>query len=362
MLLKKDGSYVIPLYKPFMPEVSLVDEILHSGKLAYGKFGKLFEKSLKSFIGVEQLITTNTFNMAILVALTTLGIKAGDTVVASPMACLASTQPLLSMGVKIMWADIEPTTGTLSPESVKKLAQLKPKAIIHNHFCGHVGLVEEINFIGKHYDIPVIDDCIEAFGSEYKGKKLGNVGTDITIYSFGPVRFPNTLDGGAVVFNDKYLFEKSLLVRDAGIDRSNFRDELGEINPNCDITMIGHSATMDEVSSYIGCQQMANAESILEKQRDNANIWDNVDLDRFGLKSFDKRDSNPNYWVYGTLAENKRVAIMSLREKGYYASGVHINNNRYSVFNDSSVLTGVEKFNDSFVALPCGWWVNNICL
>lgn len=345
-----------------MPEVPLVNEILHSGQLAYGKFGREFEKQLKDFIGVKNLITTNTFNMSILVALSTLGVKAGDTVVASPMACLASTQPLLSMGIRILWADVEPTTGTLSPVSVKKLAKSKPNAIIHNHFCGHVGFVDEINRIGKEYDIPVIDDCIEAFGSEYKGKMMGNFGTDVTVFSFGPVRFPNTLDGGAVIFNDEYLYKKSLLVRDAGIDRSRFRDELGEINPDCDITMIGHSATMDEVSSYIGIQQMKNIKWILKKQRENAESWDKIDLSQYGIKPIAKLESSPNYWVYGTLAKNKRKVILSLREKDYYASGVHINNNRYSVFKDGSILPGVEKFNNSFVALPSGWWVNNICL
>ncbi len=250
-----------------MPEVPLVNEILHSGQLAYGKYGRAFERKLKEFIGVERLITTNTFNMSILVALSTLGIKSGDTVIASPMACLASTQPLLTMGINILWADVEPSTGTLSPDSVKKLAESKPNAIIHNHFCGHVGFVNEINSIGKKYDIPVIDDCIEAFGSEYKGRKMGNVGTDVTVFSFGPVRFPNTLDGGAVIFKDKDMYDKSLLIRDAGIDRSRFRDELGEINPDCDISMVGHSATMDEVSSYIGVQQMENVSWILNKQR-----------------------------------------------------------------------------------------------
>lgn len=353
---------MIPLYKPFMPEVPLVNQILHSGQLAFGKYGREFEKNLKEFIGVENLITTNTFNMAILVVLSTLGVKPGDTVIASPMACLASTQPLLSMGIKVLWADVEPTTGTLSPDSVKKLAKLKPKVIIHNHFCGHVGFVDEINNIGKDYDIPVIDDCIEAFGSEYKGKKMGNVGTDATIFSFGPVRIPNTLDGGAVVFKDGNLYAKSLLVRDAGIDRSRFRDELGEINPECDIIMIGHSATMNEISSYIGIQQMKNVDWILEKQRFNAEKWSNLDLAKYGLEPISNLNSKPNYWVYGTLVKNKRETILAMREKGYYASSVHINNNRYSVFGESSILTGVEKFYNSFIALPSGWWVNDICL
>lgn len=349
---------MIPLYKPYMPEVPLVDEILHSGQLAYGKYGKEFERLLGEFFGVKNIIITNTFNLAILVALSTLGIKTGDTVIASPMACLASTQPLLSMGIKVKWADVEPRTGTLSPDSVRNLMNVNPKAIIHNHFCGHVGFVDEINSIGKEYGVPVIDDCIEAFGSEYKGKKLGNAGTDMTIFSFGPVRIPNTLDGGAVIFKDDSLYKKSLLVRDAGIDRMRFRDELGEINPNCDIEIIGHSATMDEVRSYIGTQQMKKVDRILEVQRKNSITWDKILLDRPDIMPIKNKHSLPNYWVYGTKVKQKRETLVHFREKGFYASGVHINNNIYSVFGDPTPLLGVNEFNSSFVALPCGWWMD----
>ena len=349
---------MIPLYKPFMPEVPLVDTILHSGELAYGKYGKKFEKSLIDFFGAPYLITTNTFNMAILIALSTLGLKSGDSIIASPMACLASTQPILSMGIKILWADVEPKTGTLSPDSVIKLLKKNPKAIIHNHFCGHIGFVEEINAIGKDFHIPVIDDCIEAFGSEYEGNKIGNLDTDITIFSFGPVRIPNTIDGGAVIFKDKGLYNKSLLVRDAGIDRSRFRDELGEINPELDIALVGHSATLDEVRSYIGLKQMENIDWILKTQRENAKSWNSFGLDKYNVVPIIDQKVNPNYWVYCTLSKDKRNTIMRFREKWFYASGVHINNNRYSVFGHSDKLPGVDEFYNSFIALPCGWWIN----
>lgn len=349
---------MIPLYKPFMPELPHLDEILNSGKLAYGNFGKKFEKKLAEFISVDNIITTNSFNMALLVALTTLGIKTGDSVIASPMACLASTQPLLSAGLKILWADVDPKTGTLNPMSVKELIKFNPKVIIHNHFCGYIGHIDEINQIGKNHNIPVIDDGIEAFGSEYKGKKLGNVGTDITVFSFSPVRIPNTVDGGAIVFNDKKLYEKSILIRDAGIDREKFRDEIGEINPDYDISIVGHSATMSELNSYIGLQQMNFVEEIIQKQRANARFLREKFILEIDLIPILNENTNPNFWVFGTLSNNKQETIARLREKGIYASGVHINNNRYSVFGEYHELIGVEEFYSKFVALPSGWWIN----
>jgi perosamine synthetase len=351
---------MIPLYKPYMPEeLPELNSILHSGALAYGKYGKEFEKKLSAFIGSDQLITVNSFNSAALVALITLGIKPEDEIIASPMACLASNQPFITMGAKVIWADIDPTTGTLDPESVKHKITSKTKAIFHNHFCGYPGYIDEINAIGKEYGIPIIDDAIEAFGSKYKGKLIGNTGSDVTIYSFQAVRLPTTIDGGALVFKDKALYEKSILVRDSGIDRRFFRDGTGEINPKYDISASGFGATMSEVNSYIGLQQMNEIESLIKKQQTNAVIWSDrlqAQLPHYKIMN-DRKENAPNYWVYGILTDNKIVAIKKFRDMGYYASGVHFPNNYYSIFGSKSILPGVEEFYSKFLAIPSGWWV-----
>lgn len=351
---------MIPLYKPYMPaDLPELDAILHSGALAFGKYGKEFEQKLSTFIGVEQLTLVNSFNSAILVALATLGIKPGDEVIASPMACLASNQPHVTTGTKVVWADVDPSTGTLNPESVKKKITSKTKAIFHNHYCGFPGYIDEINRIGHDFGIPVVDDAIEAFGSEYKGKKIGNIGTDVTIYSFQAVRLPTTVDGGAVVFKDKKLYEKSLLVRDSGIDRKYFRNDLGEINLNYDISISGFGATMSDVNSYIGLQQLNDIDMLIEKQRNNAQNWDDLICKKFPNYSLlnCRKEVYPNYWVYGILTDKKVEALLKFRDMGYYASGVHFPNNYYSVFGKQEKLSGVDEFYSRFLAIPCGWWV-----
>jgi perosamine synthetase len=350
---------MVPLYKPYMPnELPELNAILHSGSLAFGKYGNEFELKLSSFIGVEQLTLVNSFNSAVLVALASLGIKSGDELIASPMACLASNQPFVTIGAKVVWADVDPKTGTLDPEGLKRKITSKTKVIFHNHFCGYPGYIDEINSIGKDYGIPVVDDAIEAFGSEYKGRKIGNDGTDVTIFSFQSVRLPTTIDGGAIIFKDKTLYEKSLLVRDSGIDRKCFRDNLGEINPDYDISVPGFGATMSEVNSYIGLQQMKDLEMLIEKQRKNASKWTEWICENFPnyLLLSHRNENLPNFWVFGILTDNKSETIIKFREMGYYASGVHFNNNNYSVFGDRIKLKGVSEFNNRFVALPSGWW------
>lgn len=346
---------MVPLYKPYMPaELPELESILHSGALSYGKWGKEYESRLCSFIGVENLMTTNTYAMSIQIALTVLGLKPGDEVISSPMCCLASNQPLKTFGLNVKWADIDPKTGTLCPDSVRKSITPNTKLICHNHFCGYIGHVDEINAIGHEFGIPVIDDCVEAFGSKYKGKVAGNLGTDVTVFSFQTVRLPNTIDGGALVFKDKKHYDAALLARDFGIHRNMFRDKNGEISPSCDISTPGFGGTMNDVNSYIGYLQMDVITELLAKQKSNAEKWNN-EIRSYRLNN--REEIEPNYWVYGILSENKKEDLIKFRNQGFYASGVHIPNSYYSIFGNQGHCHGVLDFYNKFLAIPCGWWI-----
>lgn len=337
-----------------LPELN---EVLYSDKLTYGHWGREFESELSKFIGVELILTVNSYNTAFLILISTLGLNPGDEVIASPIGCLASYQPLAVKGLKIVWADVNPKTGTLCPDDVRAKISNKTKAIFHNHFCGYIGDIESINSIGKEFGIPVIDDAIEAFGSRYKNSLMGNLGTDVTIFSFQTVRLPNTIEGGAIVFKSKELYNKALLVRDYGIDRSNFRTHDGEINPESDIKVEGYAGLMSEFNSYIGSKQMGHLEGLLKIQRSNALIWCEELLGKKDFEPLIKSYScEPNFWVFGILSHDKKQALNYFKEQGYSTSGVHINNNIYSIFGNKKTLNGVNEFNKKFIAVPSGWW------
>lgn len=343
-----------------MPEeLPELDEILHSGALAYGKWGRTFEQSIKEFVGCkEDVLVVNSFTATIQVVLSTLGIKSGDEIIASPQSCLASTQPLATFGATVVWADIDPKRGTLSPESVESKITSRTKLIFHNHHCSYPGYIDEINALGKKYGLIVIDDCIESFGSKYKGRLLGNLDTDITIFSFQTVRLPNTIDGGAMIFKDRALFEKAIKVRDLGVDRKTFRDSLGEISLLSDVPIHGYGVTMNEISSYIGYCQMQSVKKLFAHQKGNAEIWQQEITSAYpSLKLLDTIDIEPSYWVFGVLSENKLSTLTHFREMGYSTSGVHIPNTYYSVFGSQGDFPGVEQFYSQFVALPSGWWL-----
>ncbi|MDM8338445.1 DegT/DnrJ/EryC1/StrS family aminotransferase [Mediterranea massiliensis] len=353
---------MISLYKPYMPQsLSEIDNILHSSALSYGKWGHEFENVISKFIGCdERTLVVNSFSSAIQLVIYTLGLHSEDEVIASPQCCLASTQPLVSLGLKVVWADIDPKRGTLDPDDVRKHITSKTRLIWHNHHCGYPGYIDEINDIARQYNLYVVDDCIEAFGAEYKGHKMGNVGTDITVFSFQTVRLPNTIDGGGVIFRDSNLYKKAVRVRDLGVDRSTFRDEFGEISPLSDVDIFGFGMTCNEVSAYIGYSQMLEVENLLKQQRKNGHFWSKKLCSLpISAVEIDVIDIEPNYWVYGILCPDKMEAIKFFRNMGFYASGVHIPNSFYSIFGEKKYLKGVSEFYKHFVALPSGWWLSD---
>lgn len=352
---------MIPVFKPYMPqgiEKELM-EILTSGQLSYGRYGRAFENKLGAFVGNDKIVTTTTYNQALLMVLSILNLKPGDEIIASPVSCLASNQPFAIKGLSIKWIDVDPFTSTMDASQLRGMISPRTKAIFNNIFCGYAGDLDEVYSIGKEFDIPVIDDCIEGYGTKYRNKYTGNTGADITVFSFQTVRLPNTIDGGALVFSDEKRFEKAKLIRDYGIDRSKFRLPNGEINPKCDITLEGYGATMSEFNSYIGLKQLDKLDELFQIQARNADYWTTFFNDRNDVKPLDINENcKPNFWIYGVLAEDKLKFIDEMKKAGYYATGVHINNNIYSVFQNKEDLKGVNDFMNSFVAIPSGWWVD----
>lgn len=349
------------LFEIFTPKESFgesLENILRSGQLTSGRYVKVFEKQLQEYIGNPYVMVTGNNTYASLIALALCNIRNDDEVISSPMACLASNQPVLNFGGRLVWADIDPHTGSLDPDHVRKRITSKTKAILHYHWGGFPGYVDEINQIGNEFGIVVIDDAIESFGSEYKNRKMGNTQTPITTFSFQTVRLPNSIDGGAIAFNNEDMYKKALRMRDFGIDRSTFRDSLHEISTASDISHYGYNAIMNELNAFVGSKVMEQTPALISKQRVNAGMWDLYCAENSCYPLNIRKEILPNYWVYSFLSPNQVHDLIALREIGYYASKLHIRNDYYSCFGkfDDS-LKGVASFARQQLSVPSGWWI-----
>jgi perosamine synthetase len=351
-----------PLFKVFVPKENMGDSletILQSGQLNSGTYVRAFEKQLQAYIGNPYILVTGNNTYAALIALALCDLKNGDEVISSSMACLASNQPILNFGAKLVWADIDPSTGSLNPEEVRKKINSKTKAILHYHWGGYPGYIDEINAIGKEYGIPVIDDAIESFGAIYKGKQMGNLGTTITTFSFQTVRLPNSIDGGAIAFNNEEMYRKALRMRDFGIERSTFRDALGELSSSSDIQQMGYNAIMNEVSAFMGYKVMEQTPQLIAKQQQNGTAWNTYFGDKNNEISSKRPEITPNYWIYSFNTSNQLAQLEAFRQQNFYASKVHIRNDHYSCFGkfDPS-LRGVAEFASKQLSIPSGWWIS----
>lgn len=350
---------MIPLYKVFMPEGlgGKLETILLSGSISYGRNARSFELKLSTFLG-NSLVCTTSGNPVFL-ALKSFGIGPGDEVIASPMMCLASSQPVVMAGARIVWADVDPLTGSLDPADVKRKISPSTKAIIHFHWGGQLGHIDEIMALAQSKGIIVIEDATEAFGARINGKMLGSHGADATCFAFTPVRVPAATEGGAVAFRDNEAFEKCSLIRDYGIDRSRFRDSENEINPDCDIPAGGDGMLPTEITGLIGDEQMEHAGSLIGRHRSNAEYLDTLFgnlTDPAPLKISEKAGSV--YWVYTILSDNRDEWLRRFRRSGFYASRMHFRNDMYSVFGKSTApLKGVDEFSSRELNIPCGWWM-----
>ncbi|WKV13136.1 aminotransferase class V-fold PLP-dependent enzyme [Marivirga harenae] len=352
---------MIPLFKAYMNDsvIGGIGSVLNSGRLSGGEFTEKFEKGISTIISNPFFLSLSVNSLEF--ALKLLDLKEGDEVISSPMSCLATNQPILNVGAKVVWADIDPFTGSLDPESVREKITKNTKAIIHFHWGGYPGYIDEINAIGREFGIKIIEDATESFGSKYKDAYLGSSPADLCCFSFTGVRLPNTIDGYGIAFSSEEIYEKAKKISDYGIDRKSFRDDLGEISTNCDIDVVGQGAKLNNIASYVGYSQLNNLDALFEKQQKNAEYWDRIydENSRVINRLNSRTDISPNYWVYTINVEKRDDFLLKMRKEGFYSSKMHLRNDFYSVFGKKQPdLIGVKKFSETQLNIPCGWWID----
>ncbi len=354
---------MIPLYKSYVPESVLphLEEVFRSGYLADGACVRQFEQSLRSFIGNKNLITAGDVSSAILLSLFMAGVRPGDEVIASPVACLATNEPVLNLFASIIWGDVHPNTGNLDPACIGDLVTDKTKAVLYPHWAGDVAEVDKINEVARRYGLRVIEDAGEALGAEFRGREIGNTGTDFTVFSFHAIRHITTGEGAAITFCYSEEAEQANWLKRYGIHQPSFRDSLCEIDPASDIPVAGYNTYMTNIAAVIGIEQMKRLRDVIDRHRSNGRFYDETLASVPGITMcYRPPHRSSSYWVYTLLAEHRDDLLKALRERGVYASKVHLRNDIYSCFQtEPRHLPGADEFCSRYLCIPCGWWVSD---
>lgn len=346
---------MINLFKVFMPDSVMepLRETLMSGYIGQGEKVKEFERQLASWFNNENVLCVNSGTSALQLALRLSNVGPGDEVISTPMTCSATNMPILASGAKIVWADINPWTGNIDPEDVKKKITSKTKAIMCVHWGGYPCDLDELNAITQDTGVMLIEDACHAFGSTYKGKKIGSHG-DFVCFSFQAIKEVTTVDGGALACRCKSDYDRGKLLRWYGINREAKGKDL---RCEADIKEWGYKFHMNDVAATIGIEQLNHVAGNLSRAYGHAVRYDIAFSDK---KLRYETDRTSSYWLYTIRVKGREEFMARMKEAGIMTSQVHARNDIHSCFAESKThLPGVDEFCKEQVSLPVGWWLES---
>lgn len=346
-----------PVHLPEMEAAAL--EVMRSGQIASGPKVSALERALSPVVGREHIVSTSDLTSAVTLALHLAGVRPGDEVATIAFSCLQSNSPIVRLGARPVWIDIDPITMTMSPEDLA--AKLKPsvKAVMVYHVAGYPADIPRIAALCRDGGIPLIEDCNAAIGARFDGRPVGKTGT-FSVYSLYPNRQINGLDGGILACPDAATAERARRLRRYGIDASTFRDYRGEINPDSDVPEIGFSASLSQFHAAVALAQLPTLAERTQRTQDNANALLSALAHATGIRVIQPiTGAQPAYWGLLLGVDQRDKLLLALKDRGIQCSVLHQRNDSYSGFWSAlDELPGTADAMDHLLAIPCGWWLS----
>jgi perosamine synthetase len=309
-------SRLIPVSEPVIgeKEIEYVTAAVKSGWVSsIGKYIEEFESGFASFIGTKYAATTSNGTTALHLALAAMGIKEGDEVIVPDFTFVATANAVVYTGAKPVFADIDPETWCIDPDSVKSLITERTKAIIPVHIYGHPADMEAINRLAANYGIRVVEDVAEAHGAECRGKRVGSLGV-CGVFSFYGNKIITTGEGGMITTDDENLFDRIRYLRDHAMSKEKRYWH----------TETGYNYRMTNIQAALGCAQLQRIDEIIERKREIFGWYREALSGVEGIKLNPQKEWAKNvYWMICLVLENEAAGetardefMRELRERG----------------------------------------------
>lgn len=352
----------MPAYEKLLPvsrpaigeeELALVNEVFKSGWLGLGKWVFEFENKIKDFLGVKNVIAVNTGSTALHLALNALGIKEEDEVIVPSLTFAASVQAIAACAGKPVFCDIDADTLNMSIEDLEKKVTKKTKAIMPVHYGGQPCEMDEILKIARDNKLRVVEDAAHAFGSLYKGRKIGSFG-DVTCFSFDPIKIITCGEGGAIVTDDDELAQLIYKKRILGIDKDTWSRYKHKRDWFYSVSTLGFRYHMSNINAAIGIVQLGKIEQFISRRREIARIYDRGFTGIKGIKLLTRNYESIAPFNYVVRITKDRDNLMEYLKTNGIDSGVHyIPNHLQPFFKPYSIsLPVTEEVWQEILTLP----------
>ncbi len=291
-------------------------EVIKSKRYIKGPQARAFEEEFANYIGVKKAVSTSSGTTALWLIYDALGIKNGAEFIAPSHTFIATVTPAMHMGAKPIFADIDEETYTIDVDDAKRKITPKTKAIVAVHLYGHPADIKPLKELAEDKGLYLIEDCAQAHGALYYGKKVGTFG-DAAAFSFFPSKVITVGgDGGMAVTNNEEIGELISILHDQG-RREKYTHEY-----------LGYNFRMSEILAAIGRVQLQHLEEWLNRRNEVARLYNEL-LEDVVLVPKTKEWARHAYYVYTIRARERDKLREHLKERGiatglYYPIPVHL--------------------------------------
>lgn len=311
-------------------DIDAVLEVLKSDFLTQGPKVPEFEAKVASHVGAKHALAVNSATSALHIACLALELGKGDWLWTSPVTFVASANCGLYCGASVDFVDINPQTFNICPDALAvKLAKAEqagclPKVVVAVHLCGQPAAMAAIHKLAQRYGFRIIEDASHAIGGKYQGEFIGNSRySDITVFSFHPVKIITTAEGGMALTNNDDLARRMNLYRSHGITRDPALMTREPDGPwYYQQVDLGFNYRMTELQAALGVSQMNRLDAFVARRHELANRYDQLLADLPVTTPWQHPDSYSGLHLYvirlqlDNISKSHRQVFESLREQG----------------------------------------------
>ena len=299
-------------------DIQAVVDVLQSDFLTTGPKIADFEQTVADYVGAKYAVAISNGTSALHAACFAAGIGPGDEVITTPLTFAASANCVLYCGGTPVFADVDPKTYNIDPEDIQRKITDRTKAIIAVHLAGQPCDMDAIHSIAREHGLIVIEDGAHALGSVYKGKKVGSM-SDMTTFSFHPVKPITTGEGGMIVTDNEDFYKKMILFRSHGITRDDSmmtRNDGPWFYQQFDL---GYNYRITDIQCALGCSQMKKLDRFLALRKEIVAHYNEAfaDCDNI-ITPYQLSDTESGWHLYIVQVKNcdRRQVFEKMREKG----------------------------------------------